>query len=129
MQFSQVFLSLFFLINLMTVGCVDDMPVYTELTPEEVRAPAFVPQQEPQEAVEESPEDALVKENDEPQTPPKININIATPEELDTLPGVGPSMAARIIKYREKRRARDLRRVHGIGKSKWHKLKGLVTVK
>ena len=31
----------------------------------------------------------------------KVNINTATQEELDTLPGIGPSIARKIIEYRE----------------------------
>lgn len=31
----------------------------------------------------------------------KVNINTATQEELDTLPGIGPSIAGKIIEYRE----------------------------
>ena len=31
----------------------------------------------------------------------KVNINTATQEELDPLPGIGPSIARKIIEYRE----------------------------
>ena len=33
---------------------------------------------------------------------PLINLNSATPTELEKLPGVGPAMAARIVEYRQK---------------------------
>jgi len=32
----------------------------------------------------------------------KVNINTATADQLTTLPGVGPKLAARIIEYRQK---------------------------
>jgi len=62
----------------------------------------------------------------------KININTATGEELDKLPGVGPATAAKIIEYREQNGAfaaiEDLKKVKGIGDKKFEDLKDYITV-
>lgn len=61
-----------------------------------------------------------------------INLNTATEEELDTLPGVGPSTAQKIIAYREENggfsSVEQLNDVSGIGDATFEKLKDLVTV-
>jgi competence protein ComEA len=47
-----------------------------------------------------------------------VNINTATPSELELLPGVGPAKAARIVAYRQRhpfRTIEELARVKGIG--------------
>ncbi len=61
----------------------------------------------------------------------KVNLNRATAEELDSLPGIGPSMARRIIERRQvKRFARveDLLQVKGMGQAKLARLRDLVEV-
>jgi competence protein ComEA len=62
----------------------------------------------------------------------KVNLNTATQAQLETLPGVGPVLAQRILAYRERhggfRSVADLRRVEGIGDARFEQLKDLVTV-
>jgi competence ComEA-like helix-hairpin-helix protein len=60
----------------------------------------------------------------------RIDVNRASPAELERLPGIGPKMAARIADERSKRPFRspdDLRRVPGIGPKTLEKLRPLVT--
>ena len=61
-----------------------------------------------------------------------VNLNTATTEQLDTLPGVGPAMAAKIVAYREKNgpfsAVDELDDVSGIGPSKLEALRDLVTI-
>ncbi len=61
-----------------------------------------------------------------------ININIASVDELDKLPGVGPALARRIVEYRQKNgqfsSVDELDNVEGIGPSKLESLKDLVTI-
>ena len=61
-----------------------------------------------------------------------VNLNTATADELDTLPGVGPATAAAIIAHREQHgpfaSVDDLGDVRGIGPTKLEALRGLVTV-
>jgi len=62
-----------------------------------------------------------------------VNINTADQSQLDTLPGVGPSLAQRIIQYREIngpfKAIEDLKDVSGIGDKNFEKLKDRVTVR
>ena len=58
----------------------------------------------------------------------RVNINTATAEELDTLPGIGPAMAQRIIEGRPYSSIEDIQRVKGIGQATFEKLKDLITV-
>lgn len=61
-----------------------------------------------------------------------VNINTATADQLDVLPGVGPATAAAIISYRDQHgpfvSVDDLGDVRGIGPAKLDALRGLVTV-
>ena len=61
-----------------------------------------------------------------------VNINTATADQLDVLPGVGPTTAAAIVAYRDQhgpfQSLDQLGDVHGIGPAKLDALRGLVTV-
>lgn len=63
----------------------------------------------------------------------KLNLNQASAEQLDELPGIGPSRAQAIVELRKKlggsfRSVEQLRDVKGIGEKTLNKLKPLVTV-
>lgn len=62
----------------------------------------------------------------------KININTATQKELETLPGIGETTALKIINYRNKNGKfsciEDIKKVSGIGDSKYSKIKDLIRV-
>ena len=62
-----------------------------------------------------------------------VNINTANETELEELPGIGASIAGRIIEYRNKngkfKSIEDIKNVTGIGDSKFDKIKDLIRVK
>jgi competence protein ComEA len=60
-----------------------------------------------------------------------IDVNTASAAQLETLPGIGPTLAAAIIAEREKgpfKSVDDLGRVRGIGDARLEQLRELVTV-
>jgi competence protein ComEA len=67
------------------------------------------------------------------ETATKVDLNSANQKQLETLPGIGPALADRIIKHRTKngrfKRIEDLMNVKGIGEKKFLKLKEMVYVK
>ena len=62
----------------------------------------------------------------------KVNINKASQEELDSLPGIGPSTASKILEYRKQngnfKNIEDIKEVSGIGESKFEKIREMITV-
>lgn len=62
-----------------------------------------------------------------------ININSATQTELETIPGIGPSTALKIITYRIENgkfsSIEDIKNVSGIGDSKFENIKNYITIK
>jgi len=67
------------------------------------------------------------------QPPAKpLDLNTATPAELQQLPGIGPTTAKAIVHFREKsgpfRRVEDLLVIRGISRARLEKLRPYVTV-
>jgi competence protein ComEA len=63
----------------------------------------------------------------------KININTAPASELETLPGIGPSLAKKIVEFRATHgpflKPEDLLNVSGIGPAKLEDIRDLITVR
>lgn len=62
----------------------------------------------------------------------KVNINNATIEDLDKLPGIGEATANKIINYREEngdfKSIEELKNVNGIGSKKYEQIKDEITL-
>jgi competence protein ComEA len=62
----------------------------------------------------------------------KVNINLASATELEALPGIGPTLAERIVAYREKKggfkNVEELKQVSGIGEKKFEELRDYVEI-
>jgi competence protein ComEA len=62
----------------------------------------------------------------------KVNLNTASIEQLTTLPGVGPKLAARIVEYRQKsgtfRSPQELMNVKGVGEKNFAKIEAWLSV-
>lgn len=63
----------------------------------------------------------------------KVNINEAKQEDFEQLPGIGPSIAQRIVEYRDQNgkftSIDELQEVKGIGEAKFENIKEYVTIK
>ena len=56
-----------------------------------------------------------------------LNLNTATPKQLEAIPGIGPTLAKRIVDFREKKggfkRVEELLAIPGISERKWKVLR------
>jgi len=62
----------------------------------------------------------------------KVNLNTATVEQLQTLPGIGPAMAKRVLEYRTKvgkfTKIEEILNVKGFGEKRFQKIKDRLLV-
>lgn len=76
--------------------------------------------------------ESKTKNNKNASKEEKTNINVATIEELDSLPGVGEATANKILQYREENgqfnSIEDIKNVNGIGDKKYENIKDLICV-
>lgn len=84
----------------------------------------------------EPPAVAEAPEPTEQQTAPgsqeaKVNINTATSAQLESLPGIGPAIAARIVEHRNTNgpfeRIEDIKNVRGIAEGRFEAIADLIT--
>ena len=100
-----------------------DIPYNSGADPAATEAPAFS---------FSSPDDTSSDATQEPSSTELIDINTATLEQLDTLPGIGKTTAQKIIDYRATNgpfaTIEDILQVSGIGPSTFDNIKDLITV-
>jgi competence protein ComEA len=82
-----------------------------------------------------TPSGAAAPADSAPAAPPaagRVNLNAAGAEELDTLPGIGPVLAGRIVEFRARngpfRSVDELRAVRGVGPRLLERLRGRIEV-
>ncbi|MCP4423126.1 MAG: hypothetical protein GY803_01405 [Chloroflexi bacterium] len=110
---------------------MDGAQIYVPSQNEEVAAPAVIMDSRTT-SVNVSGETSILGETAMTNNDGLVNINAATLEELDTLPGIGPSTAQKILNYRDEnglfQAIEELMNVSGIGEAKFNNVKELITV-
>lgn len=99
--------------------------------PQIITTSETLPPSSPEPTLEASPSPSATTFDPQSIENSKTDLNIATADELDKLPGIGPVLAKRIIEYRTQspfKTIYDLKKVSGIGDKKFETLKDKITV-
>jgi len=79
-----------------------------------------------------APSAALAQQKGTPSPTEKVNLNTASVDQLQTVPGIGPAMAKRILEHRTKNgkftKVEEILNVKGIGEKSFQKMKDRLTV-
>jgi competence protein ComEA len=75
---------------------------------------------------------SVLAQKSNPVKTEKINLNTASAEMLETLPGIGPETAKRIVDHRTKigkyKTVEEILNIKGIGEKKFQRIKNLLVV-
>jgi competence protein ComEA len=75
---------------------------------------------------------SVMAQKSTPAATEKINLNSATADQLQTLPGIGPAIAKSIVEHRTKvgkfNRIEEIMKVKRIGEKKFQKIKDRLTI-
>ena len=91
---------------------------------------------EPKKTIQEeqiTKENTNIAKQQTTKTTQKVNINTATQSQLETLPGIGPTTATKILEYRKEKgkftEKEQIKEVSGIGEAKYKKIEEYITIK
>jgi comEA protein len=75
---------------------------------------------------------SVLAQKSDPVKTEKINLNTASAEQLESLPGIGPETAKSIVEHRVKvgkfKRIEEILNIKGIGEKKFQKIKDFLVV-
>jgi len=75
---------------------------------------------------------SILAQDSDPAPEKKIDLNAASAEQLESLPGIGPVTAKRIVDYRDKvgkfKRIEEIINIQGIGDKKFERIKDRLTI-
>lgn len=108
----------------------------SQSAPNEVKTETQVPSPDQQitsqSAASVSKSSAKAATHNSSTAPSMVNINTASSSELDSLPGIGPTYAQRIIDYRNQNNGfksiDEIKNIKGIGDATFNKLKDKISI-